>query len=101
MPTSKPPNRSAPQQPLPFPLSPRRTRARTVLLPASPNRPARRHEYLGPDPRVAGYWIDADGDFHIKWYDAFLNDHWIENRKWSFDVRLDARGDWVEVDDPE
>ncbi|KAI9067815.1 hypothetical protein FKP32DRAFT_1672782 [Trametes sanguinea] len=62
---------------------------------------AKRHEYLGPDPRVAGYWIDADGDYHIKWYDAFLKDQWVDNRKWSFDVRLNARGEWVEVDDPE
>ncbi|OSD07868.1 hypothetical protein PYCCODRAFT_1330958, partial [Trametes coccinea BRFM310] len=60
---------------------------------------AKRHEYLGPDPRVAGYWIDADGDYHIKWYDAFLKDQWVDNRKWSFDVRLNARGEWVEVDD--
>ncbi|KAI8986815.1 hypothetical protein BD414DRAFT_545226 [Trametes punicea] len=60
---------------------------------------AKRHEYLGPDPRVAGYWVDADGEYHIKWYDAFLKDQWVENRKWSFDVRLDARGHWVEVDD--
>ncbi|KAL7284292.1 hypothetical protein ACG7TL_001575 [Trametes sanguinea] len=62
---------------------------------------AARHEYLGPDPRVAGYWIDADGDYHIKWYDAFLKDQWVDNRKWTFDVRLNARGEWVEVDDPE
>ncbi|KAH9896722.1 hypothetical protein C8Q73DRAFT_643096 [Cubamyces lactineus] len=60
---------------------------------------AKRHEYLGPDPRVAGYWVDADGEYHIKWYDAFLKDHWVDNREWEFDVRLNARGEWVEVDD--
>ncbi|KAI0365965.1 hypothetical protein BV20DRAFT_953241 [Pilatotrama ljubarskyi] len=60
---------------------------------------AKRHEYLGPDPRVAGYVVDADGEYHIKWYDAFLKDQWVDNQKWSFDVRLDASGNWVEVDD--
>ncbi|KAI0659043.1 hypothetical protein C8Q70DRAFT_916328 [Cubamyces menziesii] len=60
---------------------------------------AKRHEYLGPDPRVAGYWVDADGEYHIKWYDAFLKDHWVDNREWEFDVRLNARGEWVDVDD--
>ncbi|KAI0349783.1 hypothetical protein OH77DRAFT_1414415 [Trametes cingulata] len=60
---------------------------------------AKRHEYLGPDPRVAGYTVDADGEYHVKWYDAFLKDQWVDNQKWSFDVRLDAAGNWVEVDD--
>lgn len=58
-----------------------------------------RHEFLGPDPRVAGYKLDANGEYHIKWYDAFLKDHWVDDQKWDFDVRLDARGNWVEVDD--
>ncbi|KAI0674177.1 hypothetical protein C8Q78DRAFT_966556 [Trametes maxima] len=60
---------------------------------------ARRHEFLGPDPRVAGFWVDAAGEYHVKWYDAFLGDQWIDDRKWSFDVRPNARGDWVEADD--
>ncbi|OJT12367.1 hypothetical protein TRAPUB_11069 [Trametes pubescens] len=60
---------------------------------------AKRHEFLGPDPRVSGYKLDANGDYHIKWYDAFLKDHWVDDQKWDFDVRLDARGNWVEVDD--
>ncbi|KAI0646173.1 hypothetical protein C8Q79DRAFT_1118681 [Trametes meyenii] len=60
---------------------------------------ARRHEFLGPDPRVAGFWVDAAGEYHVKWYDAFLGDQWIDDRKWSFDVRPGARGDWVEADD--
>ncbi|KAI0746633.1 hypothetical protein C8Q80DRAFT_1104905 [Daedaleopsis nitida] len=62
---------------------------------------ARRHEYLGPDPRVAGYFVDAAGEYHVKWYDAFLGDQWMDNRKWTFDLRLDARGRWVAADDPE
>ncbi|KAI0777546.1 hypothetical protein BD413DRAFT_467520 [Trametes elegans] len=60
---------------------------------------AKRHEYLRPDPRVAGYHVDADGDYHIKWYDAFLKDQWVDGAKWDFAVRLNARGLWVEVDD--
>ncbi|KAI0325784.1 hypothetical protein GY45DRAFT_1329805 [Cubamyces sp. BRFM 1775] len=74
--------------------------AHTTTSRARPSSPdAYRHEFLGPDPRVAGYWVDADGEYHIKWYDAFLKDHWVDNREWEFDVRLNARGEWVEVDD--
>ena len=58
-----------------------------------------RHEYLGPDPRVVGYWTDGAGELHVKWWDAFLNDHWMEGEKWKFDVRRDERGEWIEVDD--
>lgn len=58
-----------------------------------------RHEYLGPDPRVAGYRIDVEGDVHIKWWDAFLQDQWMDKQKWAFDVRMEDDGRWVEVDD--
>ena len=58
-----------------------------------------RHEFLGPDPRVAGYYVDTDGDYHIKWYDTFLGDQWMDDRKWKFDVRLDESGRWVDADE--
>ena len=58
-----------------------------------------RHEYLGPDPRVAGYRIDVEGDVHIKWWDAFLQDQWMDKQKWAFDVRMEDDGRWVEIDD--
>ncbi len=45
-----------------------------------------RNEYLGPDPRVAGYWLDDDGEIHVKWWDGFLKDQWIDNEKWSIEV---------------
>ncbi|RDX46610.1 hypothetical protein OH76DRAFT_1406688 [Lentinus brumalis] len=60
---------------------------------------ARRNEFLGPDPRVVGYFVDADGDYHIRWYDTFLQDQWMDNRKWKFDVRQDEHGHWVDADD--
>ncbi|OBZ77904.1 hypothetical protein A0H81_02139 [Grifola frondosa] len=60
---------------------------------------SRRHEYLGPDPRVAGYFFDSDGEVHIKWWDAFLQDQWMDKQKWKFDVKLDEDGKWVEIDD--
>ncbi|KAH9918671.1 uncharacterized protein B0H18DRAFT_1030335 [Fomitopsis serialis] len=59
----------------------------------------RRHEYLGPDPRVAGYRCDVAGDMHIKWWDAFLQDQWMNKQKWTFDVRMEEDGRWVEIDD--
>ena len=58
-----------------------------------------RHEFLGPDPRVAGYYVDTDGDYHIKWYDTFLGDQWMDDRKWKFDVRFDESGRWVDADE--
>ncbi|PIL27400.1 hypothetical protein GSI_10548 [Ganoderma sinense ZZ0214-1] len=58
---------------------------------------ARRHEYLGPDPRVVGYFVDAAGEYHVKFYDTFLGDQWMDNRKWAFDVRQDEDGKWVDA----
>ncbi|KZT20835.1 hypothetical protein NEOLEDRAFT_1158436 [Neolentinus lepideus HHB14362 ss-1] len=55
----------------------------------------RRHEYLGPDPRVAGYFFDFDGEIHIRWWDAFLQDQWMDKHKWKMDVELDQSGEWV------
>lgn len=57
-----------------------------------------RHEYLGPDPRVAGYRFDVDGEVHVKWWDSFLQDLWMDRGKWQFALRDDG-GKWVEVDD--
>ncbi|KAI0689163.1 hypothetical protein BC835DRAFT_272387 [Cytidiella melzeri] len=59
----------------------------------------RRHEYLGPDPRVVGYRVDVDGELHVKWWDGFLQDMWMDNGKWTFDVRQTDDGKWVEIDD--
>ncbi|KAH7882863.1 hypothetical protein F5I97DRAFT_1938799 [Phlebopus sp. FC_14] len=56
---------------------------------------SRRHEYLGPDPRVAGYFFDSEGEIHIKWWDAFLKDQWMDGDKWSLNVMKDATGKWV------
>lgn len=58
-----------------------------------------RHEYLGPDPRVVGYFVDAAGDYHVKFYDTFLGDQWTDNHKWTFNVRLDESGKWVDADE--
>lgn len=58
-----------------------------------------RHEYLGPDPKVAGYRVDVDGEFHIRWWDSFLHILWMDGGKWSFDVRQTENGKWVDADD--
>ncbi|KAF9802233.1 hypothetical protein IEO21_09921 [Rhodonia placenta] len=60
---------------------------------------SRRHEYLGPDPRVAGYHLDVDGEVHIKWWDGFLQDQWMDRQKWRFEVKVDDEGKWAEIDD--
>ncbi|KAF9020597.1 hypothetical protein BDZ89DRAFT_958139 [Hymenopellis radicata] len=55
----------------------------------------RRHEYLGPDPRVAGYYTDPRGELHVRWWDGFLGDQWMEEGKWTMEVDWDG-GKWIE-----
>ncbi|KAG6330244.1 hypothetical protein ID866_8846 [Astraeus odoratus] len=59
----------------------------------------RRHEYLGPDPRVAGYFFDANGEIHVRWWDAFLKEQWMDDEKWTLNVSMDASGRWVVKED--
>ncbi|KAJ7121563.1 hypothetical protein C8R44DRAFT_786465 [Mycena epipterygia] len=61
---------------------------------------ARRHEFLGPDPRVAGYEIDGGGNVYIRWWDGFLSDQWSGTQKWKLDVTWDEDAKkWVEKTD--
>ncbi|KIJ42349.1 hypothetical protein M422DRAFT_254421, partial [Sphaerobolus stellatus SS14] len=57
----------------------------------------RRHEYLGPDPRVAGYEIGNDGNIHIRWWDAFLENQWVGKENWKIEMTLHDDGQWVEA----
>lgn len=54
-----------------------------------------RHEFLGPDPRVAGYYYDDRGHAHIRWWDGFLSDQWMGTQKWKLNVRWDG-SQWIE-----
>ncbi|VDB92532.1 unnamed protein product [Peniophora sp. CBMAI 1063] len=55
-----------------------------------------RHEFLGPDPRVAGYSAEGDG-IRILWIDRFLDEKWVEGEKWELlDVEMSDNGNWVE-----
>ncbi|RDB17437.1 hypothetical protein Hypma_001610 [Hypsizygus marmoreus] len=56
---------------------------------------AKRHEFLGPDPHVAGYFEDIDGDIHIKWWDNFLSDQWMDSQKWDVEVAWNGEK-WIE-----
>ncbi|KAI0341538.1 hypothetical protein BDW22DRAFT_1430183 [Trametopsis cervina] len=57
------------------------------------------HEYLGPDPRIVGFRFDVFGGVHIKWWDSFLQDLWMDNGKWAFDVKMTDDGKCAELDD--
>ncbi|KIJ63869.1 hypothetical protein HYDPIDRAFT_175870 [Hydnomerulius pinastri MD-312] len=59
----------------------------------------RKHEYLGPDPRVAGYYFDGYGELHVRWWDGFLKDQWMGKDKWSLNVTLNTAGKWVVKED--
>ena len=55
-----------------------------------------RHEFLGPDPRVAGYSVE-EGDIRVLWIDRFLGENWVEGGKWDvLEVEMDSNGAWVE-----
>ncbi|KAF9218849.1 hypothetical protein BS17DRAFT_478569 [Gyrodon lividus] len=60
---------------------------------------SRRHEYIGPDPRVAGYFFDGYGEIHVRWWDAFLKEQWMNKDKWSLDATMGATGKWVVKED--
>jgi len=47
---------------------------------------------------VVGFYFDADGDAHIRWWDSFLQDQWMDKDKWKFEVVPDNDGKWVEKD---
>ncbi|KAI0311221.1 hypothetical protein OF83DRAFT_1031502, partial [Amylostereum chailletii] len=56
----------------------------------------KKHEYLGPDPRVAGFFFDVDGEIHVCWWDRFLEDQWMDRGKWTMlEVEMNENGDWV------
>jgi len=56
-----------------------------------------RHEFLGPDPRVVGYSFDYNGDVHVCWYDRYLDEQWVDGKKWTtLEVERGVRGDWAE-----
>ncbi|KAJ6503866.1 hypothetical protein C8R45DRAFT_817802 [Mycena sanguinolenta] len=58
---------------------------------------ARRHEFLGPDPRVAGFEMDRGGNIFIRWWDAFLSDQWSGTQKWKLEVVWNEdRQEWAE-----
>ncbi|TCD64022.1 hypothetical protein EIP91_004656 [Steccherinum ochraceum] len=59
---------------------------------------ARRHEFLGPDPRVVGYSYDNFGEIHIKWWDKFLQEQWMDREKWTFELMLSEDEQWVAAD---
>jgi len=50
---------------------------------------------MGPDPRVVGYAYDSDGEIHIKWWDKFLQEQWMDSRKWKFELEQDGEGRWI------
>jgi len=57
---------------------------------------ARRHEYLGPSPHVAGFSFFAANEVRIQWWDSFLQDRWIQKDAWNVDMEL-AGSKWREI----
>jgi len=57
---------------------------------------ARRHEYLGPSPHVAGFSFFAAAEVRVQWWDSFLQDRWIQRDAWSVDMEL-AGTQWREM----
>jgi len=57
---------------------------------------AKRHEFLGPSPHVAGYSFHGAEEIRIEWWDVFLADKWVEKDTWVVDMSW-IRGRWREV----
>ncbi|ETW81197.1 hypothetical protein HETIRDRAFT_169954 [Heterobasidion irregulare TC 32-1] len=50
----------------------------------------RRHEYLGPAPKVVGFqFFEATGEAHIEWWDAYLKEKWVDAGFWRNEVYFD------------
>jgi len=54
---------------------------------------AKKREYLGPDPRVAGYRF-LRGKCNIEFWEAYLQNAWFCDTDWSVDVEFDAEVQW-------
>jgi len=49
---------------------------------------ARRHEYLGPNPRIASYRFTLD-EIEIEWWEDYIKDTWIGSEKWEVKAEFD------------
>ncbi|GJJ10077.1 hypothetical protein Clacol_004303 [Clathrus columnatus] len=58
---------------------------------------SKKHEYIGPAPRVAGYQLGNDGNIQVQFWDVFLQEAWAEKDEWKVEAVQDSRGKWVEL----
>jgi hypothetical protein len=63
---------------------------------------ARRSDYLGPHPCVAGFQVHGGGtrapEYHVEWVDRYLDHLWIDGGRWTVAVVYEEAVDgWVVV----
>lgn len=47
-----------------------------------------RHEYLGPNPRLASYRF-THSEMEIEWWEDYIKDTWIGTKKWEVEAEFD------------
>ncbi|KAF9567144.1 hypothetical protein CPC08DRAFT_814348 [Agrocybe pediades] len=52
----------------------------------------KRHEYLGPSPKVGGYRF-AYGTAQVLFWDDYLDSRWVGKRKWNIELEFDSTVD--------
>jgi len=59
---------------------------------------SRRHEYMGPSPRLASYRFTGD-QIEIEWWDKYFDDTWVGTQKWKVEAELDVQVEgWFVID---
>lgn len=58
-----------------------------------------RAEFLGPDPKVAGFLVDSENVISIRWWDAFLEQRWSgTSDNWVCEAHQ-VNDQWTELKD--
>lgn len=58
-----------------------------------------RAEFLGPDPKVAGFRVDLDNVVRIRWWDTFLEQRWSGTSDSWFCEAYQVNDQWKELKD--
>lgn len=58
-----------------------------------------RAEFLGPDPKVAGFRVDSENAVRIRWWDAFLEQRWSGTSDSWFCEAYQVNDQWKELKD--
>ena len=58
-----------------------------------------RAEFLGPDPKIAGFQVDSESVIHIRWWDTFLEQRWSSTSDGWYCEAYQVNDQWKEQRD--